>query len=99
MQDRCVSRAQDPLPAPIVGRCKRWQNYDPRLDHDRIAAHLLAADIEPVELFHTPTLCMLRRLSTEECIALARAATAAPADARAPPSMAPSLPSTTAVRS
>jgi hypothetical protein len=47
----------------------------------------------------TPTLQLLRRLSTEECIALARAPTAATAEARAPPSLAPSPPSTTAVRS
>jgi hypothetical protein len=46
----------------------------------------------------TPTLQLLRRLSTEECIALARAPTAATAEARAPPSLAPSPPSTTAVR-
>jgi hypothetical protein len=46
----------------------------------------------------TPTLQLLRRLSTEECIALARAATAAATEARAPPSLAPP-PSTTAVRS
>jgi len=48
---------------------------------------------------HTPTLQPLRRLSSEECIALARAATAAPAQARAPPSPAPSPPSTAAVMS
>lgn len=45
----------------------------------------------------TPTLQRLRRLSTEECIALERAATAATPHARAPPSLAPSPPSTTAV--
>lgn len=36
----------------------------------------------------TPTLQRLRRLSVEECFALARAASAAPAEARAPPAMA-----------
>ena len=50
MQDRCVSRAQDSLPAPIVGRRMRQQNCDPHLDHDRVAADPLAADAEPVEL-------------------------------------------------
>ncbi|HKU39284.1 MAG TPA: IS91 family transposase [Polyangiales bacterium] len=48
---------------------------------------------------HTPTLRLQRRLSTQECIALASAPTAAQAQARAPPSLAPSPPSTTAVMS
>jgi hypothetical protein len=47
----------------------------------------------------TPTLKRMRRLSAEECLALARAATAAPAQARAPPAMASPLSSTTAVMS
>jgi hypothetical protein len=50
MQDRRVSRAQDVVPAPIAGRGERQHNCDPRLDHDRIAAHPLAAHSTPVEL-------------------------------------------------
>jgi Putative transposase/Transposase zinc-binding domain len=47
----------------------------------------------------SPTLQRMRRLSAEECFALARAETAAPARARAPPATASLLPSTTAVMS
>jgi hypothetical protein len=47
----------------------------------------------------TPTLQRLRLLSAEECFALARAASATPAEARAPPAMTSSPSSTTAVMS
>jgi hypothetical protein len=52
MQDRCISSAQNALPAPIAGRRERQQSSDPRLDHDRSAAQLLAAHSAIVERLH-----------------------------------------------